>query len=317
MRIKLIIAVMCLAMFFMMPVSLLADEAPVVDLSQNAAVNPTPQSQEVTPSTQQQVPLAQTATSPATQTQQQPTAFSNSEQTQSMSITERLARLEQQVGYLQQMNLAANITKLQQSIADLQGLIDIQGHKLKQLEDQQRQLYADLDKRIAAISGKPASTSAPTPTPTTSAATPTNQTDNTSANTANNNAASGKEMQMYNSAIEMITNKQYSAATAALQNYLRQYPTGRYVANAHYWLGELYSIAGDDNKAANEFNTVVQNYATSSKAADSLLKLASMAFNKAQFDQAKQYWQTLIQQYPNSSAARIASTHLKKLQNSQ
>lgn len=315
MRIKLIIAVVCLAMFFMMPVSLLADEAPVVDLSQNAAESTTSQSQEVTPSTQQQVPLAQTATSPIAQTQQQPTAFSNSEQTQSMSVTERLARLEQQVGYLQQMNLAANITKLQQSIADLQGLIDIQGHKLKQLEDQQRQLYADLDKRIAAISGKPASTS--TPAPTTSAATPTNQTDNTSANTTNNNAASDKEMQMYNSAIEMITNKQYSAATAALQDYLRQYPTGRYVANAHYWLGELYSISGDDDKAANEFNTVVQNYATSSKAADSLLKLASMAFNKAQFDRAKQYWQTLIQQYPNSSAARIASTHLKKLQNSQ
>jgi len=213
----------------------------------------------------------------------------------SMDMNSRMARLEQQMDYVQKINLSAKFEQLQQAVADLRGLIDIQGQQLKQLENQQRSLYADLDQRIAALSGKSVSPKEAAPV-------------------ASN--ASDKETQSYQSAFALITAKKYTAAISALNDYLRQYPTGQFAANAHYWLGELYMIAGNNDAAINQFNLVVSNYGTSCKAADALLKLAEIAFNNTRFDQARQYWQTIINKYPNCSAARIAKDKLQKLQKS-
>lgn len=279
-------------MLFVFSLSVFADEAPVVDLTQN---------QNNVAQSAPQVPIAQTLNSA---NKEQQTAVYNSNQPMNLSIDERIARLEQQISYMQQLNLPASFAKIQQSLADLRGLIDIQGHQIKQLEDQQRRLYADLDQRISTTAV--ADNASPSVAPTKPAAV-----NSVSSQTAK--AASDEETQAYNDAIKMITDKKYTAATPALQKYLRKYPAGQYVANAHYWLGELYAIAGNNSQAVNEFNIVVKNYANTSKAADSLLKLASMAFNKAEFNQAKQYWQMIVQKYPNSSAARIANMHLQKL----
>jgi tol-pal system protein YbgF len=223
-------------------------------------------------------------------------------------INGKVARLEQQVGYLQQLNLPAKLSQLQQAIANLRGLIDVQSQQLKQLEDQQRSLYADLNQRLTSLSksaGMPAK------------ATPTTTTDSVIAKPSTSGATtSAEETKAYHDAFTLITNKKYMAAISSLNDYLRKYPSGQFAPNAHYWLGELYIIAGDNDNAITQFNLVVNNYGDSCKAADALLKLAEIAFNNTRFDQAKEYWQTIVKKYPNCSAARVASVQLQKLQKS-
>lgn len=269
-------------MFFVVSVGCaFADEAPVIDVGSSASVAP---AQSMIP-VQPMVPLAQQSTPVST------------------DINGRVARLEQQVNYLQQMKLPQKLTQLQQAIADLRGLIDVQGQQLKQLENQQRNLYSDLNQRLSSLSNKSGDMSVK--------ATDVAVVDSSAANTA-----SAEETKSYHSAFALITGKKYTEAISALNDYLRKYPSGQFAPNAHYWLGELYIIAGDNDNAIEQFNLVVNNYGDSCKAADALLKLAEIAFNGTRFDQAKEYWQTIIKKYPNCSAARVATVQLQKLQKS-
>ncbi|MGD9108818.1 MAG: tol-pal system protein YbgF [Gammaproteobacteria bacterium] len=301
---KTIIVVLCL----IVPVAVFADEAPVVDLDSSSAQTPADNG---ATADQPVVPLAK-------QVQPVSTSSGMADQAMPTDINGRVARLEQQLNYLQQLNVPAKLDQLQQAIAVLRGLIDIQSKQLQQLETQQRTLYADLDKRIATLSGKPSATATQqTSDAASSAASETASTaDSTADSTAATTDASAKETQAYQSVFSLIKDKRYTAAISSLKDYLRQYPEGKFVADAHYWLGELYIISGDSDNAIVEFNLVVNKYSSSCKAADSLLKLADIAFNNARFNQAKQYWQTIVSKYPNCSAARIASSKLQKLQQS-
>lgn len=296
-----IIVVLCL----FAPIAVLADEAPVVDLESDSAQTSVDDGMT---SIQPVVPLAK-------QVEPVPTSSGMADQTMPADINGQVARLEQQINYLLQLNVPAKLDQLQQAVAALRGLIDIQSQQLKQLETQQRTLYADLDKRIAALSGKSSTGDAQATTAAPSDAAETSLPVDSTAKAADADA-SAKEIQAYQSVFSLIKDKRYAAAISSLKDYLRQYPDGKFIADAHYWLGELYIISGDSDNAIVEFNLVVNKYGDSCKAADSLLKLADIAFNTARFSQAKQYWQAIVSKYPTCSAARIASGKLQKLQQS-
>jgi len=225
---------------------------------------------------------------------------------QQMSPEERIARLEQQVAYLQQLNVPSKITQLQQTVQDMRGLLEVQGHQIQQLEIQQRNLYGDLDKRLAKLSGE-----RPVPLPKVAANDQTN-----GKNQVQQSADAKKETQMYQDAYTLIKNKKYSDAIQFLNIYLSKYPSGKYAANAHYWLGELYTIAGQNDKARDQLTMVVNGYSDSEKVPDAMLKLGWMAYDNSQWDQAKQWWQTILKKYPDSSAAQLAKSRLQQLQQS-
>ncbi len=234
----------------------------------------------------------------------------------STNSVDRLAQLERQVQYLQQLNLPARMAKLQQTVQDLRGIIEVQGHEIQQLQVQLR-------------NQSKGQTSSQTPSVYSPAAAPVSLTPVSAMPIAAHAVSKAKpavlpkttavskqdeDTQAYQAAFDLITNKQYSEAIPALQAYLKQYPDSQYDVNAHYWLGELFALAGQNDQAVSELNTVVTNYADSNKAPDALLKLGSMSYDQSQWEQAKQYWKRIISKYPNSSSARIANTNLQKLE---
>jgi len=307
-----IIKTILVASFLVLPLCVLADEVPVVD-AVPANVNTNQQTQTVNSNVDQ----VQPASVDSNQSQPQSKGFfsrffssddSSGDQSQPMDTDSRVKRLEQQFSYIQQLKIPDKIEQMQKSIETLRGLVDTQGYRLQQLEDQQRNLYADLDKRLTVLSGKAGTTSVSAP----SAIAP--QQAGMFSSTVSAAALSAKETQAYQKSFGFIQTKKYSDAISVLQDYLKKYPSGQFVSNAHYWLGELYSISGNNDQAIAEFNTVVNSYSDSNKAPDALLKLGLLSFDKEQFDQAKQFWQTLVGKYPNSSAAKIASTRLQQLQ---
>lgn len=258
-----------------------------------------------------QVPLVSEATptvDSATSTDSSIPADSSVSTDSSASATEDIDAntLARQVAYLQQLNLPNKMAQLQQSVQDLQGLIEMQGHQINQLQIQQRKLYGDLDQRITSLSN---SAKPVMPASTMPLVAPAVSTHNLPAESVSDQ----KETQIYQSAFNLIQQKQYSDAIPALMGYLKQYPSGRYAVNAHYWLGELYAIAGQNAQAVQEFTVVVTSYSDSNKAPDAMLKLGILANEQSQVAQAKEWWGKLIKQYPQSSAARIADAQLKQL----
>lgn len=87
------------------------------------------------------------------------------------------------------------------------------------------------------------------------------------------------------------------------QQFLQQYPGGRYAANAEYWIGEGLYAQGRYHDALNQFQSVNASYPTHHKNADALLK-AGMCLSKLGDKQgAGEKFRTILTQFPRSEAA--------------
>lgn len=249
---------------------------------------------------------------------------------QTLTMDQRVDRLETQVNNLVQMDLSQQISQLQQQVQSLTGQLQVQQHDLDLLNQQQRNFYQDLDQRLSNLkalvtngsdsgssdtSNNP-STSSNSTTPTTATKKESNSdsvSDNSSSSNAADNVMAGQESK-YQAAFALLTAKKYNQALSAFQQYLTTYPNGTYVANAHYWRGEIYSLLNNNKQAIAEFNTVVNNYPKSDKVADSKFKLAVIDLQSGNVSAAKTTFQQLVKTYPGSTVARLASMQLEQIQ---
>jgi tol-pal system protein YbgF len=79
--------------------------------------------------------------------------------------------------------------------------------------------------------------------------------------------------QAYKYAMSFLRQRDYAAAETAFSQFLEQYGDTNLAGNAQYWLGETYYVREQYQDAARAFLTGYQQYASSPKAPDSLLKL--------------------------------------------
>jgi tol-pal system protein YbgF len=243
----------------------------------------------------------------------------------SLSTEQRVARLEGQITNMLNASTAAKVDAMQNDVATLRGQLEELTHQVQQMQEQQKTLYADLDKRVR----KPVDLSEPI------SETPKTEADDTipaatknklkMAPAANLDKASkagstdaaqpnvAEEQNMYQSAYTLIKNKKYSQAASTLQKMLQKYPSGQFAANAHYWLGELYGLLGKNDQAVTEFGTVVKNYPESSKLADAQLKLGLIYAAQFKWTDAKSAFRLVINHYPGTPSARLASEQLKQI----
>lgn len=207
--------------------------------------------------------------------------------------------LQQQVNNLNQMDLPGQIQRLQQNISDLRGMVEMQGHQIQEL---QKQIAAGASNNATAIQEAvtaPVATTAPVAQASAAPAV---------APTVD------AEKNLYETAFQNIAAKNYSRAMEGMQAYLNHYPQGKYAPNAHYWLGELYAVSGNNDQATVEFQTVLTQFKDSPKVAESMLKLGLMAEDANNQAQAQAWFTQIVKNYPNSSAADIANQHLQKAQ---
>lgn len=122
--------------------------------------------------------------------------------------------------------------------------------------------------------------------------------------------ASGDEQSAYQAAVDLILkDRDYDGAITALKDFQVKYPNSGYAANAHYWLGQLYFAKKQDVDSAKSF-AAVASYKDSSKRADALVKLGDIAKRNNNDKAANKYYQQVISEYPNSSAAKLAQSNL-------
>ena len=79
------------------------------------------------------------------------------------------------------------------------------------------------------------------------------------------------------------------------------------IAEVHFWQGELAYQQKDASEARRHFNRVINKYPQHNRAADSLFKLAEIAKESGEIENAKKLLATLKIQYPDSIASQFTA----------
>ena len=237
----------------------------------------------------------------------------------SLPMSQRVARLEQQMQNMVHANMPDQLTDLQQQVAQLSGKLAVQQHDITLLNKQLNNFYQDLSSQIkqvknmasgnddASANTLPASP-APVTTPEPSA--PTHQQHKAKMNSVSLDASS-----QYQLALTKLMHKQYSDSADLFKTYLKKNPQGHFVMNAHYWLGEIYLHQQKLSTATKEFNVVIHKFPHSNKVADANVKLAIIHASQGALPQARRELMTVQKRYPGTTAAQLASIQLQQLGN--
>jgi tol-pal system protein YbgF len=235
----------------------------------------------------------------------------------------------------QRENIQSRLNNMQSEIQSLRGQVEELMHQVQVLNDQQQLLRTENQKL-----SKNAVEPAVSPVPRTSdeeevSATKTLKTKTTSSVENKNSTArttvttkssakkteqpkveqpnNADEQAVYQTAYNLIKAKKYNEAIDTLQKMLIKYPAGQTAANAHYWLGELYSLTGENDQAATEFRTLIKGYPSNPRVADAQLKLGLIYAAQLKWADAKALFKKVSTQYPGTSTAQLANEQLKQL----
>jgi tol-pal system protein YbgF len=86
-----------------------------------------------------------------------------------------------------------------------------------------------------------------------------------------------------------------------------------YLPNAYYWQGEAKYVMRQFSDAAALFQIVIEQYPESTKVADAMLKRGFCELEMGDNERAKQTLQAVMDTYPDSSAARLAKGRLARI----
>jgi tol-pal system protein YbgF len=251
----------------------------------------------------------------------------------------------------QSSQLLITVQQLQDEVRRLRGQVESQQFTIDRLENQQKERYRDLDRRIselmrstadplsldpdnpnadldiggAALSDtNPDSASDPDATgdelpkdPAVDSADAPSQTLDQQGSAAESDASGGQaavavdDKADYQAAFDLVRQRQFPQAITDFNAFVTRYPQSARIPNAHYWLGELYLATNDLEKSESEFQNVVQNYPDSLKASDALYKLGILYKQKGDTAKSFAFMERVVKEYPESSAARLAESALQ------
>jgi len=126
--------------------------------------------------------------------------------------------------------------------------------------------------------------------------------------------ASVEPMRDYESALTMYRSGKHTAAAQAFQTFLARYTRHAYADNALYWLGECFYDTKNYQLALKVFRRVVEQYPTGNKAPDALLKMAYSYLKLREPENARTVLAQVVESFPKSQVARLASEALVKIQ---
>ena len=256
-------------------------------------------------------------------------------------IDARVTRIERIISNQSLVELAQHLDAVQADVRQLRGRIEELEYNQEGVRKQQKDLYNDLDKRIAALSGaarsdaaasggqfvSSAGSGAPSAggssgagaagaTTATSAAagaagTAADASRAVGSDSGSAGTASSEEQRVYAQSFDALKASSYSVAITGFKDFLSSYPSSPLAENAQYWLGEAYYVTRDFDAASGAFRAVLQKYPNSRKAPDALLKLGYTQLEQKKVSEGRASLSQVIQKYPGTDAARLATDKLQ------
>ncbi len=112
----------------------------------------------------------------------------------------------------------------------------------------------------------------------------------------------GPPADQYNYARSFLMRRDFASAEVAFRTFIEANPESNLIGNAQYWLGETFYVRENYLDAARAFAEGYQNFPTSGKAPDNLLKLGLALANLDRKDDACITLSRLGSEYPEASA---------------
>ena len=196
------------------------------------------------------------------------------------------------------------LQSLRDELRVLRGMLEEQGHAIRQLKQRQVDDYLDLDRRLSGLSvGAVSSTKAAPAGPVSAGDKPVSPTPRVAV------SAGDGEKAAYDKAYGILKSGQIEPAKQAFIAYIAKYPRGRYLANGQYWLGEIYMLDNQLEEAREAFSVVVEQFPAHRKVLDASFKLGKVYYLLGDKAKAKALLSSVAA--TKGSAGKLAADYLK------
>jgi tol-pal system protein YbgF len=203
------------------------------------------------------------------------------------AVETRVDRIEQQNTAL--LELQRQLEASQAEIRRLRGGLEEVEHAQKSAKDEQRNVYADLDRRVTAIEQHAQSVAAASA------------------------AATVTDHDAYQAALDHLKTRDYAGAEKALRDFMTGFPQSQLIDNAQYWLGETYYVERRFPEALDTFQRLVHDHPDSRKVPDALLKVGLTQYEQKKFKDARVALTRVVKSYRDAPAAAEAHARLKRM----
>jgi tol-pal system protein YbgF len=211
-------------------------------------------------------------------------------------------------GEMEGMETQYHMQLLEQDVLTLRGLVEELQYQLQRLKKTQDDRYLELDGRFQSLRGQLASgtlaaevgPAVVTPAPVV-------------GEIVAPQVTGQSEKALYDTALELIRNRQYDLAISQLQAVIDRYPSGTYAANAYYWLGEVYAAKPEPNyeKARQALAQVIEFFPDHQKVPDAAFKLGKVYYLMGDCVKARELLKQVVEQHQGKSVAKLAGSYLR------
>jgi len=199
-------------------------------------------------------------------------------------------------------DLLLQVDTMQNELRKLHGQVEVQANEIERLKTRQRELIADIDRRVQELErhrggAAPMETAASGSAPAVAASA----------------ATVSQEQQDYDAAFGLLKQGFYDRAAKGLREFIAKYPQSNLRDNAQYWLGESYYVVRNYRQATEEFSKVVKDHPKSPKVPDALLKTGYSHYELGEWAKARTSLSQVTTLYPGTTAAKSAEQRLAKM----
>ena len=198
------------------------------------------------------------------------------------------------------------LEQAQAELRELRGKVEVQAHEVEALKARQRDLIADIDRRLSELErrgaapaeGAAAREAAAGTAPAVAGAVPANL---------------AQEQQEYDAAFALLKQGQHERAGKRFREFIKTHPKSPLAGNAQLWVAESAYVVRNFKQALVEFSKVIQDYPDSPKVSAALLKVGHTYYELADWSKARETLNQVITRYPNTPEARLAEQRLAKM----
>ncbi len=209
-----------------------------------------------------------------------------------------------------QGELLLQIEQLRQETQALRGLMEELSYQLGQMSSDQKTRYLDLDQRLGelvriqkeAVAAGSATASDP------------------SQGVAASNAVASppvtpevSDQDAYNAAFQLIRERQFEEALAAMESFIEAYPNSDLVLDARFWRGQVFDVLGRDEEAIEAFKSIALAAPEYRRILQVKVKLGKLLLKNQDVMNGRKILQEVITQAPESVEAGLASRELEKI----
>lgn len=195
---------------------------------------------------------------------------------------------------------------LQKEVMELRGTVEELRYQLQQMKTIADDRYLELDARLLQALQNPV-------VQETIPATGASQ-EPVTTGTGQETTVALTEEELYNTAQQLIRNRQYDMAITQLESLIERFPDGFYTANSYYWLGQVYAAKSDPDfeKARQALAQVIGYFPDHGKVPDATFALGKVYHTLGDCRRAEELLQDVVRRFPGKSAATLAENFLRE-----